>query len=285
MFERIKGILIRSTVPTLLIFLLVSHGGQSSTTITSLGSAFSTLAGFYLLTCVLGLISESLKWRLSVRMMTLFSLSYGVLTLGTGIELQVFSTIDPAVIALYFFNGLWHQAVYIFSVVYFFRPTLEEDFEIHFRQFWQQRRLPSWVLRISLAMMSYILLYFIVGAVAFQYTEPFYTSLASDLSLKIPPLEVILQTQVMRSLIYVLGLMSIIAGFMGSKRMLALLAGCALFMLGGLAPLLANNEWPPILRYYHMIEIFFQNFTAGLCMVYLLKPSTPRIVQPILSED
>ena len=273
MFKGIKQTLIKSLAPTLIMTLFALSGDSGHEGSGGVVGGVSAFMAFYLLTCVLGVISASVRWRLGARTATLFVLIFGVMTLGTGIELQIFSTTEAETISLYFVNGLWQQAIYAFVIAWHFRPDQEEAFEGAFRRHWMQRTPVQWFLRIALAMFLYILLYFVVGAVAYQFTGPYYNDLSNGLELTIPGLDLILQVQVLRSFLYVLSLSSVIAGFAGSKKRLAFLAGTVLFMLGGFTPLLAQQEWPAALRFYHTVEILLQNFPAGWIMVYLLKPS------------
>ena len=76
--------------------------------------------------------------------------------------------------------------------------------------------------------------------------------------------------QVVRGFIFVLVVFLVVSGLRLAKAKQALLIGMGLFILGGLTPLVAAEVWPVALRFYHTVEIFFQNFTAGAVLAYLL---------------
>jgi hypothetical protein len=129
-------------------------------------------------------------------------------------------------------------------------------------------------LRLPLVALSYIVLYLVAGSLILPFVRHFYMS--SGL-VDIPPLGVILATQVVRGLVYAVSLMPLLRRMEGRRRHAALLAGLALSVLGGIAPLLLplDDILPPEVRAVHMLEIFCSNFLLGVIAAFLLVRRAP----------
>ena len=133
---------------------------------------------------------------------------------------------------------------------------------------WAARGIANWVLRIALAAFAYIVLYFVVGAIAYTYTKPFYEE-AAGLALQVPDVTTVLTAQILRGTVYALAalLFALTTPRSGSPTLVAigLFAG-----LGGIAPLVGNNGWPLDMRIVHTVEIMLQNgiFTAIALLLF-----------------
>ena len=109
-----------------------------------------------------------------------------------------------------------------------------------------------------------------VGAIAFRYTEPFYTDPTYGLNLQLPSPLAVLTAQLIRGPVYGLALVGVVLAPIPSRRYKMVMAGALLFVLGGFTPLLTNTDWPVALRVYHTIEIFFRNVPMGALVILLL---------------
>lgn len=239
------------------------------------------LGNLALVACLVPMAQHIPGTRLS-RILQLGGFTYLVMYLNTGIELHFFSTTSTTEYVRHYGFGLFYTFIATTGIVYFFgSPGSYTPYAVQWQQFWAQRVWGQWLWRIPVAAFVYIVLYLLVGAMAYQFTAPYYTDPIYGLNLLVPALDLIFRVQILRSLLYVLILCMVMVSFSGSRRKLALLAGLALFVLGGLTPLLSNTDWPLALRFYHTIEIFFQNMGAGYIMVYLIYPKQEHILKGV----
>lgn len=241
-------------------------------------NVLTTIAGVGVMVFLLAALSSLWPWPLKDRIIALFLLCYFVLTLPTLIEYYFFSEGTATVIINGLATGLVNAALAACLIAWMFRPEMESSrFGSALADWFGQRRLFSWLWRLVAAMVAYLLLYFVVGGIAYQFTEPYYTDPAYGLELILPEggLALIAKIQPVRTVIFLVGLSGLLVGLGGNTRRVGLWAGAALFILGGLSPLLAGAyHWPPALRIYHVIEIFFQNVPAGYIFARLFAPAS-----------
>ncbi len=127
----------------------------------------------------------------------------------------------------------------------------------------------SWLWRFLASAFSYLLFYFVFGAINYQLvTKPFYAAHVSGLA--VPPPLTVLVAEMVRAPLIVLSVVPLILSWRGERSTLAIACGATLFVVGGVVPLLLNTDLPDILRLASAIEIFFQNFSTGLVAVSLL---------------
>ena len=94
-----------------------------------------------------------------------------------------------------------------------FPPPIENaDVASDLRALFQSRRAISWIWRFSLADIFYVFVYFVFGAIAFRFTGPYYLDPAYGLNLKLPENPLLFKLQLLRSLIYILTTLPLIAG-------------------------------------------------------------------------
>ncbi len=127
----------------------------------------------------------------------------------------------------------------------------------------------SWVGRIVLADLLYVVFYLTAGMIVFPFVRHFYEGKP------IPGFEVLVPLQVARGLAFV-GLLLLMASRLALPRaVLAPLAGLTLSVLGGIAPLLVPNPFMPgSVRLPHMIEVGLSNFLFGWLATLIL--TAPR---------
>ncbi len=240
-------------------------------------NVLTTIAGVGVMVLLLAALSSLWPWPLKDRIVALFLLYYFVQDLPSLIEYYFFSegTLDFVIKNLGL--GLLNAGLAAALIAWIFRPETESSrFGSALSGWLRQRKLISWLWRLIAAMLAYLLLYLVVGGIAFQFTGPYYTDPAYGLELTIPEggLALIAKVQPVRTVIFLVGLSGLLVGLGGSTRRVGLWAGAALFILGGLSPLLAGAyHWPAALRIYHVIEVFFQNVPAGYIFARLLAPA------------
>ncbi len=133
----------------------------------------------------------------------------------------------------------------------------------------RKRAWYSWVWRFVVSSFSYLLFYFIFGAINYALvTRPYYAAHVSGLA--VPPPQIVLLAEMVRAPLIVLSIVPLILLWKGNKSVLAVLCGIVLFVIGGIVPLLLNTALPDLLRLASAIEIFFQNFCTGLVAASLL---------------
>jgi hypothetical protein len=128
----------------------------------------------------------------------------------------------------------------------------------------------SWVLRVVLAVLAFPAIYFVFGAMVGPFVVDFYRSGASPLVL--PPLSVILPTQVLRSAMFLLASAPFLFFWTRSRGALIVALGLAHSYLVGLFGLLQVTWMPPVLRIAHSLEITADSFAYAAVLVFLFVP-------------
>ena len=132
-----------------------------------------------------------------------------------------------------------------------------------------ERAWYSWAWRFLVSAFSYLLFYFVFGAVNYALvTKPYYAAHVSGLAVPAP--QTMLMAELVRAPLIVLSIVPLIVLWKGKKSVLAVLCGIVLFVIGGVIPLLLNTALPDLLRLASAVEIFFQNFLTGAVAVALL---------------
>ena len=117
--------------------------------------------------------------------------------------------------------------------------------------------------RLGAAALSYALLYLVAGILVFPFVKDFYATRS------LPPLGTVMALQLVRGLLYVLYAWE---WFRFTPRHPGLVLGLVYSVLGGVAPLLADNNpyMPHGVRLAHMAEIGVSNFLFGLVVARLI---------------
>lgn len=135
------------------------------------------------------------------------------------------------------------------------------------------RSFLSWSWRFVMAALSYLVFYFIFGAINFTLvTGSYYKTHAGGL--EVPVLSTILTAELIRSVLIILSILPFLLSMQMRKKRLALLSGLILFSVGGLVPLtMQAGALPFVLLAASAVEIFFQNFSVGAVTAFLLGQS------------
>ena len=131
----------------------------------------------------------------------------------------------------------------------------------------------SWSWRFAMSALSYLVFYFIFGALNFALvTGPYYETHTGGL--EVPVLSTILTAELIRSVLIILSILPFLLSVRMGKKRLVLLSGLLLFSIGGLIPLtMQAGTLPFILLATSAVEIFFQNFSVGAVTALLLGQS------------
>jgi hypothetical protein len=139
----------------------------------------------------------------------------------------------------------------------------------------------SWLWRFLASACSYLLFYFVFGALNYSLvTRPYYESHAGGLTVPAPGL--VLLAELVRAPLIVLSLVFFLLSVRGTKRQLMVRSGWLLFAVGGIAPLVLQiSSLPWFLLAASAVEIFFQNFLTGVVAAGLMGIHEPGEDTPV----
>lgn len=135
------------------------------------------------------------------------------------------------------------------------------------------RSFLSWSWRFAVSALSYLVFYFLFGALNFALvTGSYYETHTGGLG--IPVLGIVLMAELIRSVLIILSILPFFLSVQMEKKRLILLSGLILFSVGGLVPLIMQvNTLPFFLFAASAVEIFLQNVSTGAVMALLLGQS------------
>jgi len=128
----------------------------------------------------------------------------------------------------------------------------------------------SWLWRFLLSSFSYLVFYFIFGALNYSLvTKPYYESHVGGLIAPAP--ELVLMAELVRAPLIILSVLLFLLSTRGTKQQLMVRTGWLLFTIGGIVPLVLQiSALPLFLLAASAVEIFCQNFLTGTVAAYLL---------------
>lgn len=245
---------------TLLSLSSLSINFQSLIVLTVLLSAIS----------VVSYVSNGISWNFGSRLLCVFVLIFGIMVVNIIVELLFFASLSLLEVLVIGVSGSLTAIGAALAVTFVFPPghqtgNMKNDLD-HYFSGWHLSQL---VIRFGLATLSYLLVYFVVGALAYQFTAPYYVP-GNSLGLTVPSVHVVVMAQLVRAPIYIASLFLFIVGCRYSQKTVANLCAALLVIFGGLVPLALNSDWPTTLLLYHALEILLQNGFAGFAMGWLL---------------
>lgn len=192
---------------------------------------------------------------------------------------------DPGLVSLEVAPAIFGQQSIMFLVASVGITVLfgykRETSEVRIKQ---TRSWSAWVFRIIISSGSYVLFYFIFGSInAMLFTGKYYRAEISGLHL--PSTLEILMLEPIRAVVLVLSVLPMIIHLKGTKRKRMLIVGLALFIIGGLLPMLQQlNTLPTVVAVSSIFEMFFQFFLTGVVTTYLFlyEKSSTKDQQSIL---
>jgi len=144
----------------------------------------------------------------------------------------------------------------------------------------RQRGWVAWAWRFVLSALSYVLFYWVFGALNYSLvTGPYYAAHAGGLMVPAPA--VVLAAELARAPLLVASVWLFVLSltYRTSRRRAMLLTGAMLFWIGGVVPLLMQaGSLPWLLLAASAVEIFCQNFLTGAVAAALLRP--PELREP-----
>jgi hypothetical protein len=138
----------------------------------------------------------------------------------------------------------------------------------------------SWIWRILISALGYMVFYFVIGGLNYRWvTQPYYASHAGGLT--VPPTQTILAVESIRCLFIVFSIFLFLLSARGTKRRLMIDTGWLLFAIGGIVPLFWQvGTLPRLLLLASAVEIFLQNFSTGVVAALLLGIQGQRQAEP-----
>jgi hypothetical protein len=215
--------------------------------------------------------------RISVLFVTLFVLNQ----LANVIEALFFTTI-PAVEWTFslFVSAVEHAGLAVLLALLFRPVSAARGITDILGETLIRRRWYSWLARLLLAGVLFVLVYFFFGAIVAPYVVPFYQNPALGLQLTIPGFNVILPLEVGRGLLHAVTLFPLIAllraGGTHSRWGIAFWIILVQVVLGSWHPMLSVTFWPLELRLAHGLELMADGIVFGLLIVWLMAPGRIR---------
>lgn len=137
------------------------------------------------------------------------------------------------------------------------------------------RNGPAWTWRAGAAWLGWPVIYFFFGMCVSPIVVPYYN--AGVAGLRIPPMSVIITTQLIRSPIFLVTSVLFVALWKGSRRNLWLTLGLAHAFTIGLYGLVGATFLPMVLRVTHSVEMTCDAFAyAGLLVLLFTAPAVSR---------
>ena len=138
------------------------------------------------------------------------------------------------------------------------------------RSFLASHAPSSWATRLPLAVLAYAIAYFLFGMAVAPLVLPYYR--AGILSLTLPPFSVIIPVLFVRSTMFLLACLPLLALWTRSRFSLILSLGFAHWCLTGLLGMILVFFWPAAMRIGHGLEIGADSFAYVTALVLLLLP-------------
>ena len=145
---------------------------------------------------------------------------------------------------------------------------------------WPRQTAWSWAWRYVACAVTYVVLYFVTGALNYlMVTGPYYASHAAGLVVPAP--QVVLVVATIEGLLLPLAVVPLLRTLGGTPMRRAFVSGAALFVLGGVVPLLVASTLPVELRVASAVEILFQKLPVGVAAALMLVPAQLRTSPPV----
>jgi hypothetical protein len=128
----------------------------------------------------------------------------------------------------------------------------------------------SWLWRFLASSFSYLVFYFIFGAINYLLvTKPYYESHAGGLT--VPTVKIVLMAELVRAPLIILSVLFFLLSMRGTKRDLMVRTGWLIFAIGGIIPVVSQiSTLPLFLLAASAVEIFCQNFLTGAVAAWLM---------------
>lgn len=245
---------------------------------TQQGMFASLILGTSLLVLGLAPLAAHLGRSRLQRWCALFPLIFVAIAVNTMIEASIFSNMVSIGVPWMCAHYVLPCALLVSALVFFFgnsEPTAG---------------LPllgpvQWAWRVLAAWLAFPVIYFVFGiCVAPFVTYAYHAGIAG---LTIPPVTVILRTQLLRSALFLASSIPVLALWTGSRRGLFVAFGFAEAMMVGIHGLAQATWFPMVLRVAHSIEITFDSFAyiGVLVLLFTAAKQNTVVVSPTAKHE
>lgn len=212
----------------------------------------------------IGPIAAGLGKRFATRFAAIFLILYVTIGINTIIEASVFSNMVTAPLLVMFVNCILPSVFAALAVAWCFGSKENVNGLPRFTAV-------GWAWRIAVAWVAFPVIYWTFGMCVAPFVVPYYK--AGVAGLTIPPFSVILKTQLIRSPLFLLASLPLVALWTRSRRELFLTLGLAHAVMVGIYGLAQATFFPTVLRVVHSIEITFDSFAYAGVLVLLFTAS------------
>lgn len=197
------------------------------------------------------------------------------------------NTILDGLIYMTFFNGAVASNTLMYGLeaimlggalgIFFGRTGQPEGFPRRYWMVWTGRGLIAWL--------AWPVIYFFFGACIAPIVVPYYTN-GSMPWLHLPPMNTIVEMQLVRSVIFLVASLPVIALWKSSRSQLWLGLGLAHAVTVGIYGVTAATFLPAVMRVTHGVEITCDSFAyAGLLVLLFSAPAATKVVAATTRHD
>ena len=224
-----------------------------------LGWSWTNLASGTLTVAVLAMARRSMPSTSPLRATGILLLLYaGIFVWGTFIEAAAFRMIPGSEALTGSIVGTAVAAVIAGLVAFAFGPDAAETRSD------KLLRKAGWWWRVALLPVVFIAFYFAAGAAVYPWIREFYAGRV------LPTVPELIRLQYSRGLLYVGLSLPFLCRFAGSRAQAAGALALIYATLGGWAPLLLTDRFPPSVRLAHAVEIGVVNCLFGITVAIIL---------------
>jgi hypothetical protein len=219
------------------------------------------------------LIGRGLDGGTLSRATTLSFFTWAVYTLSTAIETLAFTS-TTAEGALFTTLSFLPPAILCGAVVaWLFRPAEHgAGFIAPVKEYFSCRKTGAWIWRLAFAAVIFVPIYLAFGSLVAPLTSEYFQE--NMHGLRMPSQEEIFSVLLIRSILFLLACLPVIALWQHSRLSLFFNLGTALFVLVGFLYMLGATYLPLAVRIPHTLEILADSFVyAGLLVLLLAKRS------------
>lgn len=236
------------------------------------GTDANTLSLFLLLAALvmaalLAWLARHLAGSFLRRWLSLSLFAWVVYALNTYIEAVIFTTYSSASPNLLVMDLVGVLLAAALACAWFRPPALAAPA----RAWWSARTPASWAWRLALVVLAFPLIYLAFGKLVEPLVIQVYRQQLYEMTA--PGWGQILPAALLRSLLFLLSILPLLAAWQGSRRSLLWSLGAALFVLVGFLYMLQGYWLPPAFRLVHLGEILADSLVYAAVVVGLLVPA------------
>jgi len=235
---------------------------------------FYLLGGSVLLVGGILWLIDNIQAKKFTRWITYFVFLYLGFAVSTTIESAIYST-APGILTMIFIFLL--PCVLLAGILVFASNSIPVaqnlGFGVHLKNYFHMKSATEWSWRILLAIVSFPMIYFLFGIIASVFVADYYNAGVAELRLPAP--QVIVQVQVLRSVLHLIAIAPILILWKGSRQSLIIALALAFFVFVFTYDIILAIQIPATLILVHGVEVLIDSCAYSWVLVSLLyrKPS------------